>query len=223
VNILKLSQFLKKIDWLKTDHPNGSACIRISIEITIYIDPVNLSEENMLKKADIILLTHSHDDHFSVETLEKIVKPTTIIVCPSDCEKSLIQEQYEFTIYVVKPGENITLNHTKINAIPAYSTVVHPNSEGWLGYIIEIYDFRLYFSGDSTYIPEMNNLKNIDIAFFNIREPYQMSPKEVIQAIKAFKPNIAIPIHWIEEEKENIDYIIDHSPKSTEILILQTK
>jgi L-ascorbate metabolism protein UlaG (beta-lactamase superfamily) len=220
---LQLSDFLKKIDWLETHHPYGSACIRINSEITIYFDPVNLSEESMKKKADLILVTHSHDDHFSVETLENLVKPTTIIVCPVDCEESLIKEHFDFNIYVVKPGETVKLNRVIIKAIPAYSTSAHPNSEGWVGYIIEVNDFRLYHSGDSGLIPEMNDLKNIDIAFLTIREPYMLSPKEAVDALKVIKPKILIPIHWIEEEKEDIDYIKENSPSSTTIIIPEMK
>ena len=218
---MKLSEFLKKIEWLKSSHPYGGACIRINSEKTIYIDPANLSEESTKKKADIILLTHSHDDHFSIETLENIVKPTTIIVCPSDCEESLINDHFEFNIYVIKPGESIKLNRVKIEAIPAYSSSAHPNSEGWVGYVIELNDFRIYHSGDSGFTPEMSALTNIDIAFVTVREPYMMSPEEVIQAIKAFNPQILIPIHWIEEEKENIEYIKKKSPKSTKVIMFE--
>ncbi|GAH34037.1 unnamed protein product, partial [marine sediment metagenome] len=34
----------------------------------------------------------------------------TIIICPSDCEESLINEHFEFNIYVIKPNENLKLN-----------------------------------------------------------------------------------------------------------------
>jgi len=220
---MQLSEFLKRIEWLESDHPYGSACIRINNEMIIYFDPANLSEENMKKKADLILLTHSHDDHFSVETLEKLVKPTTIIVCPFDCEESLIQEHFDFNIFVAKPGETIKLNRVRIEIIPAYSTSAHPNSAGWVGYVIEFNDFRIYHSGDSGFIPEMNDLTNIDIAFFTVREPYMMSPKDVIKAAKAIKPKILIPIHWIEEEKSDIEYIKEHSQKSTEVIILEMR
>ncbi len=218
---MKLSEFLKKIEWLKSSHPYGSACIRINSEKTTYFDPANLSDDRTKKKADLILLTHSHDDHFSFETLEKLVKPTTIIVCPSDCEESLINEHIEFNIYVIKPGESIKLNRVKIEAIPVYSSSAHPNSEGWVGYVIELNGFRIYHSGDSGFTPEMSALTNIDIAFVTVREPYMMSSEEVIQAIKAFNPQILIPIHWIEEEKENIELIKKNSPKSTEIIMFE--
>ncbi len=218
---MSLSEFLKKVDWLKSNHPYGSACIRINNKLTIYFDPSNLSEENMKKKADLILLTHSHDDHFCIETIEKIVKPNTIIVCPFDCEEPLIHESFDFNIYIMKPGETIKLNRVKIEAIPAYSSSAHPITAGWLGYVIELNKFRIYHSGDSGFTPEMNSLRNIDIAFLTVREPYMMNSVDVINAINAFKPKILIPIHWIKEEKENINYIIKNSPKSTKVLILE--
>ena len=219
---MQLSEFLKRIEWLEIDHPYGSACLRINSEITIYIDPANLSERNMKKKADLILISHSHDDHFSVETLENLVKPTTIIVCPFDCEEYLIHEHFDFNIYIIKPGETVKLNRVRIEAIPAYSSSAHPNLACWVGYVIELNNFRIYHSGDSSFIPEMNNLINIDIAFLTVREPYMMSPQEVIQAINAFKPKMLIPIHWIEEERENINYIKYNSPKSTKVIIFET-
>ncbi len=89
---MHLSEFLKKIEWLESDHPYGSACIRIDSEITIYVDPAKLSEENLKKKADLILMSHSHDDHFSIQTIENLVKPTTIIVCPYDCKEALLEK-----------------------------------------------------------------------------------------------------------------------------------
>jgi len=218
---MKLSEFLKKVEWLKSNHPYGGACIRINSENTIYIDPANLSEENTEKKADIILLTHSHEDHFSVETLEKLVKSTTIIVCPTDCEESLIHKDFDFNIYIAKLHEKIKLNRVKIEVVPAYSSTAHPDSAGWVGYIIELNGIRIYHSGDSGLTPEVNALKNIDIAFITVREPYMMSPKEVVQAAEAFKPHILIPIHWIEEERDDIEYILKNAPESTKVLMLE--
>ena len=218
---MQLIDFLKKVEWLESTHPYGSACIRIKNRNVIYFDPSHLSEKNMETKADLILISHSHDDHFSVKDLEKLVKPTTIIVCPSDCEEELLQDHFNFNIYVMKSGEKVKLHNVKINAFPAYSSSAHPDSAGWLGYIIELSNFRIYFSGDSGFIPEMNNLINIDVAFLTIREPFMMSKDDAVNAINTFKPKITIPIHWIEEERENINYIKKKSHKSTKVVILE--
>jgi L-ascorbate metabolism protein UlaG (beta-lactamase superfamily) len=217
---MQITEFLNKIEWLKSTHPYGSACIRINHKKIIYFDPSFLSEKNLETKADLILITHTHDDHFSVETLKNLVNPNTIIVCPSDCEEELLLNHYDFNIYIIKLGEDIKIHNVKITAFPSYSSTAHPSSVEWLGYIIELENFRIYHSGDSGFIPEMNQLRNIDIALLTVREPYMMSPKEVLQAIDAFKPKILIPIHWIEEEKHDIEYIVKIAPKSTKVIIL---
>ncbi|MFW9827819.1 MAG: MBL fold metallo-hydrolase [Candidatus Thorarchaeota archaeon] len=220
---MQLNKFLEKIEWLESSHPYGGACIRINNENVLYFDPSHLSEKNMKIKADLILITHSHEDHFSVKNLEKLVKPTTIIVCPEDCEEVLIQNHFTFNIYSMRSNESIKLHNIQIKTFPAYSSTAHPKSAGWLGYIIEVYGFKLYHSGDSGFISEMKNLKNIDIAFLTVRDPYMMSPKELVQAITAFKPKIIIPIHWIEVEKDDIYYIKDNAPKTTKVIILKAK
>ena len=81
----------------------------------------------------------------------------------------------------------------------------------------------MYHSGDSGLIPEMNNLRKIDVALLTVREPYMMSPKEVVQAVKIIKPKILIPIHWIDEEKSDIEYIIKNVAKSTRAIIPKRK
>ncbi|MFX1384705.1 MAG: MBL fold metallo-hydrolase [Promethearchaeota archaeon] len=217
---MQLTEFIKKIEWLQSTHPYGSACIRIKDENVIYFDPSNLLEKDIKVKADLILISHSHNDHFSVKTIEKLVKPTTIIICPLDCEEDLLHDNHEFNIFLMKPGESTKLHNIRISSIPAYSQSAHPNSAGWLGYVIELHEFRIYHSGDSGFIEEMKNLNNIDLAFLTVREPYMMSPKDVIKAVNSFKPKIIIPIHWVEEEKENINYIKNNVPKSTKVLIL---
>jgi len=45
-------------------------------------------------------------------------------------------------------------------------------------------------------IPEMANLKNIDIAFLPMNLPYTMTPEMVAEAAKMFKPAILYPYHY---------------------------
>jgi L-ascorbate metabolism protein UlaG (beta-lactamase superfamily) len=152
---------------------------------------------------------------FLLKQTENPVKPTKIIICPVDCEESLIQDHFNFNIYIIKAGDIIKLNRVRIEAIPAYSTSAHPNSAGWVGYMIDHNNFRIYHSGDSCFIPEMNQLWNIDIFFLTVRE--------IIQAANTFKPKILVPIHWVEEEKANINFIKENVPKSTKVTILRKK
>ncbi|MEJ7712771.1 MAG: MBL fold metallo-hydrolase [Pyrinomonadaceae bacterium] len=61
---------------------------------------------------------------------------------------------------------------------------------------------RLYFAGDTECIPEMRNLKNIDVAFVPMNLPYTMTPAEAAECVKAFKPKIVYPYHY---RSSNVD------------------
>ena len=55
---------------------------------------------------------------------------------------------------------------------------------------------RFYLSGDTEAIPEMEALKNIDVAFVCMNLPYTMPPEEAVDAVKAFHPKVVIPYHY---------------------------
>ncbi len=62
-----------EIKWL------GHASFKITGSKTVYIDPWKLKDE---QKADYILITHNHFDHFSPKDVQKIAKDETIILGP---------------------------------------------------------------------------------------------------------------------------------------------
>jgi L-ascorbate metabolism protein UlaG (beta-lactamase superfamily) len=57
-------------------------------------------------------------------------------------------------------------------------------------------DKRVYVAGDTENIPEMKELKNIDIAFLPMNLPFTMTPEMVADAAKAFKPKMLYPYHY---------------------------
>ena len=70
---------MKDLRWL------GHSGFIIFGEKKIYIDPYQL-EQGVLPKADIILITHSHEDHFSLKDIEDIAGNNTVIVGPKEIE-----------------------------------------------------------------------------------------------------------------------------------------
>jgi len=57
-------------------------------------------------------------------------------------------------------------------------------------------DKRVYVAGDTENVPEMKELKGIDIAFLPMNLPYTMTPEMVADAAKAFQPKILYPYHY---------------------------
>ncbi|NIM97003.1 MAG: MBL fold metallo-hydrolase, partial [candidate division Zixibacteria bacterium] len=87
---------------------------------------------------------------------------------------------------VMNNGDVKTLQGLKIEAVPAYN-IVHMRSEGTPfhpkgngnGYVITFGDKRVYVAGDTENIPEMKELREIDIAFLPMNLPYTMTPEMV--------------------------------------------
>ncbi|TSC77635.1 MAG: metal-dependent hydrolase [Parcubacteria group bacterium Gr01-1014_24] len=168
--------------------------------VAIYTDPVGQAKTFASKPApDIILLTDIHGDHFDVETLKAVVREKTIIIAPKAVAD---QMPAEFSAKVSVMNNAGTVNHLglKIEAIPMYNIPeseksFHPKGRG-NGYVIEKGDTRVYVSGDTSGIPEMRNLPDIDMAFVAMNLPYTMSVEEAAEAVLEFKPQKVYPYHY---------------------------
>ena len=79
--------------------------------------------------------------------------------------------------------------------LPESPSSMHTKGRG-NGYLIEAGNKRIYISGDTEDIPEMRNLKNIDVAFVCMNLPYTMDIKQAAGAVLAFKPKIVYPYHY---------------------------
>lgn len=173
------------IKWL------GHASILISIGgKNIYVDPWKLIKDQ--PKGDLILITHSHYDHFSPDDINKIVKNDSNIIGPHEVLKIKTGIKK-----VLKPEDEVDLKWVKIKAVPAYNINknYHPKANNWCGYIIEIEGQKIYIAGDTDFIPEMKNI-SADIIIVPIGGTYTMNAEEAANAVNIIKPKIAIPYHY---------------------------
>ena len=159
---------------------------------TMYIDPAQ-GRYDGLPEADYILLTHTHGDHFAPAMIEKLKKPSTVILAPEAVTLA--------GITIISNGETKTLGGFKVEAIPMYNLTAsreqfHPKGLG-NGYVLTYGGKRIYVSGDTEGIPEMKALKNIDVAFVCMNLPYTMTPGEAAEAVRAFHPAVVYPYHYM--------------------------
>ena len=164
----------------------------------IHVDPVGRSADySKMPKADLILITHEHGDHFDPNAIEAILTGKTVILIPG----SLSERVPGGT--VMKNGDSKTVDGLKIEAVPAYN-LVHMRSPGNPyhpkgrdnGYVITFGDKRVYVAGDTENVPEMKALKGIDVAFLPMNLPFTMTPEMVADAAKGFRPKILYPYHF---------------------------
>lgn len=164
----------------------------------IHIDPFSrVADYAALPKAEVILLTHEHRDHLDPEALKHIRMDKTAVILTELCA-----HQLEGGI-VLKNGAATAIDGIQIQAVPAYNLVhkredgqpFHPKGHG-NGYVLTFGDLRLYIAGDTENIPEMKELKDIDIAFLPMNLPYTMTPEMVAEAARSFLPKIVYPYHY---------------------------
>jgi len=192
----------------------GHGSLMFSINnFVIYIDPVRTSGsyEN-LPKADMILVTHEHGDHLDPDLIKTLRKDATIMFSNENAAASV------FWTKVMKAGDINIVNGITIMAVPAYNIKnlrapgqpFHPKGVG-NGYVITIGDKKFYVAGDTENIPEMKNLKNIDVAFLPMNLPYTMTPEMVADAAKSFNPAILYPYHYGNTNTEEIVNLLKNS------------
>lgn len=164
----------------------------------IYIDPFQLSKRHKTKDADIVLVSHDHFDHLSIEDLTEIVNSNTEIVAAKECLGKL-QDLPAGRITTLNPGERASPRGLVVEAIRAYNTnkKFHPKEDNKIGFVITVDGHRIYHSGDTDIIPEMSGL-NPDIALLPVSGTYVMTADEAARANDEFiKPRkFAIPMHY---------------------------
>ena len=181
-------------------------------DLVLHVDPVGAEADySKLPKADLVLVTHEHRDHLDAKAIETIRKPNTVIVLNGRSYEQLKEG------IVMKNGDTQSLLGVKIEAVPAYNTTegrdqFHPRGRD-NGYILTIGGKRVYIAGDTEDIPEMKQLRNIDIAFLPMNQPYTMTPRQAASAARAFKPKILYPYHYGETDASELARLLKDSPE----------
>jgi L-ascorbate metabolism protein UlaG (beta-lactamase superfamily) len=164
---------------------------------TIQVDPYGeVADYSTLPRADLLLVTHDHYDHLDPQALKSVLKPGTAVVGAESCTGKLPGA------IILANGQSRTVLGLPIEAVPAYNIEhtrpdgqpFHPKGAG-NGYIVTFGETRVYIAGDTENTPEMKALKDIDVAFLPMNLPYTMTPEQVSDAARAFRPKILYPYH----------------------------
>jgi len=178
----------------------------------IYVDPVGGAKKfEGLPRPNLILITDIHGDHQDNETLKAVTQSTTKIVAPGAVAEKLDSDLRAKTT-VLANGQTQTFLDIKVEAIPMYNLTAdrlkfHSKGRG-NGYLLTIGDKRFYISGDTEDIPEMRNLKNIDVAFVCMNLPYTMTVEQAADAVRAFKPKVVYPYHYRGSDLEKFKSLV---------------
>jgi L-ascorbate metabolism protein UlaG (beta-lactamase superfamily) len=173
------------ITWL------GHDTMKIKGEKVIYVDPFQLKKG--AEMADVVLITHEHYDHCSPEDVTKITRKDTVVVGTAD-----VTARFKGQTRTVKAGDSVSIPGITIEVVPAYNTnkKFHPKTSGWVGYIVNMNGKRVYHAGDTDHIPEMESLRDIDVALVPVSGTYVMTAEESAEVVNKIKPRVAVPMHY---------------------------
>lgn len=177
----------------------GHASLAVTLNNkVIYVDPTDQQADmTNMPKADVVIYTHHHDDHFDLEALKKIVEKGKTVIVGNDVIGSWLGN----VVTVMKNGDKRQINRwLTIEAVAAYNTTpahskFHPKGRD-NGYILSLGGERIYIAGDTEPTPEMEEVTDIDYAFLPVNQPYTMTVEQAADAASIIKPRIFYPYHY---------------------------
>ncbi|WP_336518225.1 MBL fold metallo-hydrolase [Pollutibacter soli] len=178
---------------------HGSIVIRLG-DKTVYVDPYHGGKAYKDQALpDFVLITDIHGDHMDTGTLHALDLSKAKLIVPQAVADKL-PPALKAKSTVLPNGQKwndalITVTALPMYNIPDDSTSRHTKGRG-NGYVISYGGKNIYISGDTEDIPEMRALKNIDVAFVCMNQPYTMTIEQAANAVLEFRPKMVYPYHY---------------------------
>ncbi len=160
---------------------HGSLRIVTSEGKVIYIDPY--AGEGYDLPADLILITHGHQDHTAVKLIKKRAEDCRVITW----KEALVKGEYK----------TFDLGFATVEAVQAGNNRNH-NIKECVGWLITLSGgITVYATGDTSATEQMKELaeREIDYAFFVCDGKYNMDMDEAIECAKTVNAKHSIPYH----------------------------
>ena len=203
-------------------HALVHSSMRIEFDGTeIEIDPVSkLGEKTIdyasMPKANYIFITHEHFDHLDTVAIKQLSADNTQLITNQRCAEMLGYGTVMANGDILQLADDIT-----VESVPAYNTSeghkdFHPQGRD-NGFILTLDGLRIYIAGDTEDIPEMANIKDIDIAFLPSNQPYTMTVDQLVNAARMVKPKVLFPYHYGQTDVTTIPALLE--PDGIEVRI----
>ena len=190
----------------------------------IQIDPVLKMgaaeiDYSAFPKADCILVTHEHGDHFDPEAIRFLSKDGTRVLLNAASQALLGSGE------TVANGDTLRVGPVGLVAVPAYNITedhlqFHPKGRD-NGYILDFDGLRIYVSGDTEDIEEMHSFGPIDVAFLSANQPYTMTTTQCVEAAMTLRPGTLIPYHLSDTNIQEIKTVLDSNDSGIEVLLYE--
>jgi L-ascorbate metabolism protein UlaG (beta-lactamase superfamily) len=206
----------------------GHAAFKVKTQGKIvYFDPYEIPKDE--DKADIIICSHSHHDHFDKKSIKRIKKDTTMVFGPKSMQKELDTFDGEGLDFF----EPHMIDDIEIKLVPAYNIKrkrdsgepFHPKESKWAGTLLKSEGKTLYHSGDTEKIPMMRDLRseNVTVAMLPCGGTYTMDFKESTDAAVDINPEIVVPMHNWDKNIEDFKETLANKNRDIKVEVLKNK
>lgn len=188
--------------------------------LTVFIDPMAGPADPLvvcvgMLKPDLILITHSHGDHFDPEVIAQYIAANSGVVLagPEDVCRAAKENGID-RMKSVSPGNEYTMAGVRFRAVPAYFTEAksHPKANQWVGYALKLNGATYYVTGDTEPLPEMAELK-ADV-IFPLLWGCGGNADQAVKMVELSKASIVVPVHH-GGHVEAINKFVSRLPKGT--------
>ena len=157
---------------------HGSFRLTTDSGVVVFIDPYIGTGYDI--PADIILVTHQHEDHNKIELITQ--KPNCTVITEAE---ALSGGKYN----------TFSLLGVEIEAVEAQNK--NHSLDECVGYIITVDGLKLYFSGDTSKTNQMASFasKQLDYAFLCTDGIYNMSLEEAAECAELIGAKHNVPVH----------------------------
>lgn len=163
---------------------HGSFRLTLSTGEVIYIDPY--AGEGYDKEADLILVTHQHQDHNKIDMMPH-------------AENCVIFQNDDA---IAEDGYN-TLDFAGVHIEPVQAYNQNHDIKKCVGYLVTVNGKTLYFAGDTSKTEQMAELENIEYAFLPMDGRFNMDIPEAIECAELIGAKYTVPVHMSPGELFN--------------------
>lgn len=160
----------------------------------IYNDPVGgAGPYASWPRADLILVSHIHSDHYDATTLNALRGSNGVIIAPQAVYTAMSASLRSNT-WVLAYNASTNVLGLNVRAVPGY------NANHVFGvnncYVLTVGGKRIFTSGDTGDVPEIRALADIDVAFVCMNLPFTMNWIAATNMIRAMRPKVVYPYHY---------------------------
>jgi len=168
----------------------------------LFVDPTSGPYDNAVKKsgflkADLILITHPHGDHFDPWLLQAYIKANPRVVIAGPAMVVAVTKAYGIEgVQLVEPNKTYNFAGFEVSTLPAYFDDKgwnHPKDQNWVGYVLALNGARYYVTGDTQPMPESASVK-ADV-IFPLLFGCGGNSAQALEMVKISGAKLVVPVH----------------------------